>query len=340
MIPSVDHHHHGGPTACPTRALRSDAQPYNELATHRQHLETLLDSALATLMLIQAASASVPVFGTHIVGVIRLLNQHTTNTSPTCIPARPPPTPVATTTAATMTLAPAPAPTSTTATYAAATYAAAAASDLRPSSPSPGPAMPEHAASPSRPSAPACPEPVTRPLASLFALTMHHRPCLDHSKPTPLALYKAISGALIDGFHNTRLVVGVQWSRKGNLILHPAEYDCPAFETDEHWHSVVFHAAPAPLDDRTYTRSLIEDGLAASDIPNRVFKGDSVLSRLGDIQTRGSLALCVSLSSELDTLRLINKGGFMAGTWCKVTPYLMKPSSAFQADLRANPPAA
>jgi hypothetical protein len=188
-------------------------------------------------------------------------------------------------------------------------------------------------------------------------------------KADPLALYKAIfSGALIDGFHNTRLIVGVQWSRKGNLILHPAvnactasylteqspfiwpairpllklpeEYDCPAFETDEHWHSVVFHAAPAPPDDRTYTRSLIEDGLAASDIPNRVFKGYSVLSRPADIRTRGSLALRVSLSSEPDALRLISKGGFMAGTWCKVTPYLTKPSSALQADLRANPPAA
>ncbi|KAJ7813558.1 hypothetical protein B0H14DRAFT_2852650, partial [Mycena olivaceomarginata] len=329
MIPSVDHHHHGGPTACPTPALRSDAQPcpHNELTTHRQHLESLLDSALATLMLIQAASASVPVFGTH----IPVLH----------------PLPSPTTTAATMTSAPTPAPISTTATYAAATYAAAAASNPRPSGPSLGPAMPERAASPSRPSAPA--------------------PCLGPLKADPLALYKAISGALINGFHNTRLVVGVQWSRKGNLILHPAvnactasylteqspfiwpairpllklpeEYDCPAFETDEHWHLVVFHAAPAPPDDRTYTRSLIEDGLAASDIPNRVFKGYSVLSRPADIQTRGSLALRVSLLSEPDALRLINKGGFMAGTWCKVTPYLTKPSSALQADLRANPPA-
>ncbi|KAJ7810452.1 hypothetical protein B0H14DRAFT_3757372 [Mycena olivaceomarginata] len=254
-----------------------------------------------------------------------------------------------------MTSAPTPAPTSTTATYAAATYAAAAASNPRPSGPSLGPAMPERAASPSRSSAPACPEPVARPTRVIIRFDDAPQTLPRPLKADPLALYKAISGALIDGFHNTRLVVGVQWSRKGNLILHPAspfiwpairpllklpeEYDCPAFETDEHWHSVVFHAAPAPPDDRTYTRSLIEDGLAASDIPNRVFKGYSVLSRPADIQTRGSLALRVSLSSEPDALRLINKGGFMAGTWCKVTPYLTKPSSALQADLRANPPA-
>jgi hypothetical protein len=97
-------------------------------------------------------------------------------------------------------------------------------------------------------------------------------------KADPLALYDAITGALVDGFHNTRLVVGVRWSRKGNLILYPAanactasylvgqspfiwpairpllklpeEYDCPVFETDEHWHSVIFHEAPA-LPDST-----------------------------------------------------------------------------------------
>ncbi|KAJ7734541.1 hypothetical protein B0H14DRAFT_3168685 [Mycena olivaceomarginata] len=234
MIPSVDHHHHGGPTACPTPALHSDTQPcpHNELTTHRQHFETLLDSALATLMPIQAASASVPVFGTHIVGIIRLLNQHTTDTSPTCIPARPPPTSVATTTAATMTSAPTPAPTSTTATYAAATYAAAAASDPRPSSPSRG------------------------------------RRC-----PSALctASYLTEQSPFI-------------WPAIRPLLKLPEEYDCPAFETDEHWHSVVFHAAPAPPDDQTYTRSLIEDGLAASDIPNRVFKGYSVLSRPADIK--------------------------------------------------------
>jgi hypothetical protein len=107
--------------ACLTPALCSDTQPcpHDELTTHHQHLETLLNSALATLMLIHAASASIPVFGTHIVGVIRLLNRHTTDTSPTCTPV----TSVATTTPATTTpvptLALTPAPAFTTATYAA-----------------------------------------------------------------------------------------------------------------------------------------------------------------------------------------------------------------------------
>ncbi|KAJ7715295.1 hypothetical protein B0H14DRAFT_2644190 [Mycena olivaceomarginata] len=347
MIPSVDHHHHGGPTACPTPALRSDAQPcpHNELTTHRQHLETLLDSALATLMLIQAASASVPVFGTHIVGIIRLLNQHTTDTSPTCIPARPPPTSVATTTAATMTSAPTPAPTSTTATYAAATYAAAAASDPRPSDPSLGRRCPSALHRLRDRLLRRVPNQSHDPLASLSASTMHRRPCLDHSKPTPLLLEQegeldpppAVNACTASYLTEQSPFI---WPAIRPLLKLPEEYDCPAFETDEHWHSVVFHAAPAPPDDRTYTRSLIEDGLAASDIPNRVFKGYSVLSRPADIRTRGSLALRVSLSSEPDALRLINKGGFMAGTWCKVTPYFTKPSSALQADLRANSPAA
>ncbi|KAJ7312452.1 hypothetical protein DFH08DRAFT_1044515 [Mycena albidolilacea] len=230
--------------------------------------------------------------------------------------------------------------------------------------------MSERAAWPSRRSAPACPEPVARPTRVIIRFDDAPQTLPRPLKADPLALFKAITVALVDGFHNTRLVVGVQWSRKGNLILHPAvnactasylveqspliwpairpllklpeEYVCPAFETDEHWHSVVFHAAPAPPENRTYSCSLIGEGLAFSNIPDRAFKGYSILSRPADVRTRGSMALRVSLSSESDALRLINKGGFMAGTWCKVTPYLAKPpsspsSSTVTEDLRGIP---
>lgn len=165
---------------------------------------------------------------------------------------------------------------------------------------------------------------------------------------------------LEDGVKNTMLVVGVQRSQRGNLVLLPAtdactasflldqshliltalrpllwlpeNYERPLFETDESWHSVVFHGVPM-LPSRSadsYDHEFIQEALQISGALHRALRGHSLLCRPADLQTKGSIALRISLSSKVDASHLIRNGGFMAGTWCRVSPYVgrhLEPSS-------------
>ncbi|KAF8145409.1 hypothetical protein K438DRAFT_1781875 [Mycena galopus ATCC 62051] len=150
------------------------------------------------------------------------------------------------------------------------------------------------------------------------------------------------------------MIAGVEWSKKGNLILHPARatctakflaaqkdfiwpalrpvlelpeaYLCPTFDTDEQWHSVVFHRVPVPPTRRAaeFSYRFIQNALTRSDASHGVLKSFSLLCRPADLETRNFLALRVSLSSEADAIHLIKNGGHMGGAWCRVTSYVQK----------------
>ncbi|KAF7365768.1 hypothetical protein MVEN_00450700 [Mycena venus] len=340
MILSLNHHHQKGQTACPAPAHHTsdNLSSHDELLTHYQHLETLLDSALATLTLIHGISSS-PVYTPHLLGVLRVLDRHITQPSPITMPSD-------STTATTATTTPTNAPKFEPPT---ATYAAVTVADPQPALTCEAikhesPARAAHLCSP--------PKQPTRVVIRFDKMPT------DQPKPvraSPLHLYKAISLALADcDIGNAALVAGVQWSRKGNLVLRPAtdtctakllsqqfhriwpairpllklseDYKCPVFETDEQWHSVVFHGVPMPPTRRAgaFSSDLVDISLQTSGASHGVLKSYSVLCHPEDFQTRDSLALRVSLSSEVDAAHLIKNGGFMAGTWCRVSPYAEK----------------
>ncbi|KAJ6544445.1 hypothetical protein B0H19DRAFT_1309921 [Mycena capillaripes] len=174
---------------------------------------------------------------------------------------------------------------------------------------------------------------------------------------SPLSIYNKLTPALsLESVGYTKLLAGVQWTRNGNLVFQPAAevctakflaeqydniwpairpllklpetYSCPAFDTDERWHSVVFHGVPVPPNRcaDTFIHALV-DRCVTSEISQGELNGFSVLNRPEDLQTRDVLALRVSLSSEADASCLIKHGGFMAGTWCRVSHYVKKPQT-------------
>ncbi|KAJ7785032.1 hypothetical protein DFH07DRAFT_763648 [Mycena maculata] len=173
----------------------------------------------------------------------------------------------------------------------------------------------------------------------------------------PLTLKDTIERALRSNFdmeHSfPKFLAGVQWSRKWNLILHPdlefctakfiseqsqqiwaaicpllglpEKHQCPLFETDMRWHSVVFHGVPMLADQRpeAYTYSAISTCEVAGDMHGELM-GHSVLCRPEDFQTHKSVAIRVSFSSDLDALRLVKNSGYMLGTQCRVLHYIKK----------------
>ncbi|KAJ7687453.1 hypothetical protein B0H17DRAFT_1070275 [Mycena rosella] len=175
--------------------------------------------------------------------------------------------------------------------------------------------------------------------------------------PTQVCLttiYLAVDKALSGPIGGSGFLAGAQWTQNGNLVLHPAldfctakfiaeqcdliwavirplmglkeKHPCPIFDTDEKWHTVVFHGVPMPAARRTeaFTPSIVRAWAA----PRGEVMGHSVLCRPEDFQTRRSVALRVSLSSEADAQKLIENGGYMLGARCRVSRYVEKPRKA------------
>ncbi|KAF7358306.1 hypothetical protein MVEN_00880000 [Mycena venus] len=180
------------------------------------------------------------------------------------------------------------------------------------------------------------------------------RPC-----PSAAQLYGVITDALhplfeYDADTSESVIAGVQWSRAGNLILHPAEElctpkllashgsviwsairpllripgsedrKCPAFDTDDKWHSVVFHGVPVPspkVDAWTvFTRDRIEQWVT-SPTSCGTLRECSILCRPDNIEKKNSLTLRLSFSSAADADRLVKKGGYIFGVPCRVSRY-------------------
>ncbi|KAF7350061.1 hypothetical protein MVEN_01307800 [Mycena venus] len=346
MFSRPDHHHQSGPAACPA-GPSLPTPPYSSvgardhLIDHHRHLETLLDSTLATLTLIHAESAAgghclLP-YSPHLLGVFNLISHHIISPIPTT-----PSTPVPTTT---HTEATAPlAPTS----YTAATRVM-----------SPTPPETNMAKQPTaKPRAPI----VEKPPRIIIRFDREPAHLSRPQRPSPATLYSAITNALLpllDDTTNTRsCLAGVQWTKSGNLALHPATDVCtakflashsytiwstirpllglpddresPAFDTDERWHSVVFHGVPmpAPKTDapKVFTRELVDEWVTSPSSQGSL-REYSVMCRPDDLEHRKSLTLRLSFSSEADAERLIRTGGYMFGVPCRVSRYVPRPRS-------------
>ncbi|KAJ7874343.1 hypothetical protein B0H14DRAFT_3437796 [Mycena olivaceomarginata] len=143
-------------------------------------------------------------------------------------------------------------------------------------------------------------------------------------------LYFAVEGALTE----QSLIGGIQWSRRGNLILHPPssgtarslvlqrkriwaaihplqglpkDYTCPPFETNDSWYSVVLHGVPAPTinDEPTVLRpDEVQSWLALNSGLRGEVKATSVLCSPADLKTKQRVAVRVSLSLSEDAFLL------------------------------------
>ncbi|KAJ7757775.1 hypothetical protein DFH07DRAFT_940451, partial [Mycena maculata] len=338
MFSHSDHHHqspcsvHSTPAGGP-----SPSTIPADLLAHHQHLESLLDSALATLALIHSTSTvttnGVIPYNLHMVQVTQALARHITPCSdhtPTLLP----------TPTADQRLNHAHVP---------ATYATAAAAHPK-RSPSASPTIPApNTTQQSRrhaPVVPTCEHPQGTRVVVRFDLTPSQPP----DRAAPISLYCAIDEVLPDAG-----LSGVRWTKGGNLVLVPgrhfctgkfllhqrkkiwmairpllglpSDYKCPAFESNERWHSVVFHGVPASVTDAPIDLKGIRAWLDLDDVQGSL-KAFSILSRPEDLQTRKELAIRVSLSSEEDARRLVENGGSFYGAQCRVTHYTSKPRAA------------
>ncbi|KAJ7761184.1 hypothetical protein DFH07DRAFT_771514 [Mycena maculata] len=145
----------------------------------------------------------------------------------------------------------------------------------------------------------------------LEVLWVLNRHILPSSSTTPSMDMPMVTAAMF--------LPGVQWSRKWNLILHPdlefctakfiseqsqqiwaaihpllglpEKCQCPLFETDTRWHSVVFHGVPMLADQRpeAYTHSMISTCKVAADMHGELM-GYSVLCRPEDFPPCESVA--------------------------------------------------
>ncbi|KAJ6579479.1 hypothetical protein DFH09DRAFT_1275846 [Mycena vulgaris] len=304
---SRSHHHHQIPAAT-TAPSSWTASPEDHIA-YQQRLESLLDSALATLALLHEGHYAPvpPTFSRHTTEVLLALNRHifTHPTITTC------PVPVPT---------PAPAPSlpraephfATPATY------AATADPGRSTPKPPNPHTNKHSAVPS--SRTTSPVPSTQ-VAPGTAATNRAR-----LRASRLILYKTVNDALPA---HTNQISGIQWTRKGNLVINarhgyctakllaaqqvkiwnairpvlglPRTFEQPKFEVDEPWHSVVLHGVPMPpsrsldhihLDDIQFWLDAAEAGTAMS---------FSVLCAAADFPTptHGSVTLSSSYINNL-----------------------------------------
>ncbi|KAJ6606251.1 hypothetical protein DFH09DRAFT_1269282 [Mycena vulgaris] len=343
---SRSHHHHQIPAA--TAAPSSWTVSPEDHIAYQQRLESLLNSALATLALLHEGHYAPvpPAFSRHTTEVLLALNRHifTHPTITTC------PVPVPT---------PAPAPSlprtephfATPATY------AATADPGRSTPKPPNPHTNKHSAVPSSrttspvPSTQVAPGTAATNRARLRAsrLIVRFDPLAAPKHADVRQLYKTVNDALPA---HTNQISGIQWTRKGNPDINarhgyctakllaaqqvkiwdairpvlglPRTFEQPKFEVDKPWHSVVLHGVPMPpaqsldhihLDDIQFWLDAADAGTAMS---------FSVLCAAADFPTRESLSVRISLSSEADALRLINDGCTLYGALCRVSRYVPK----------------
>ncbi|KAJ7667312.1 hypothetical protein B0H17DRAFT_1088782 [Mycena rosella] len=264
-------------------------------------------------------------FTPHLLEVLRLLNHHI---SP--LPSIPPPTTLPTATAsatAAATTPPCPA------TYASAARPSSSESPINPDnhtltrsgssrrspSPSPSPTLHDMPSPTTRSSAK---KPPTQVIVRFDRQAASGRP--QPTRTSPLDLKDAVEDALRSCFDTfPRFLAGIQWSRNRNLILHPdlgfctekfiaeqckqiwtvlrpllglaGNHPCPSFETDEKWHSVVFHGVPMLADHRpeAYTWLALSTCTVSEDMHGELMD-HSVLCGLEAFRTRCSVAILLA----------------------------------------------
>ncbi|KAF8151885.1 hypothetical protein K438DRAFT_1865035 [Mycena galopus ATCC 62051] len=351
MIPDLYHHHQNVPLAVPSPGVSDGglASTPAQLAAHYKHLESLLDSALATLTLIHTTScATPPLFASRTVQLTRALTHfvsHSATTTPNPTATTCPTTSPTTLPPRTATTAPTTGPTSNPhPTPASATYATAASHQT---------VIPDAA---HRSALPRAEEDLGSNNAAAPAPASRVIICFDE-QPLSLAAPQPYRAAewLIDQtitklfaeFNDTKhakMIAGVEWSRKGNLVLLPARETCTAkflaAQKDFIWPALrpilklpegfvcptLTQMIPVPPTRRAadFSHRFIQDALKRLDASHGVLKSFSLLCCPTELETRDYLALWVSLSSEADAIHLVKNGGHMARAWCRVTSYVQK----------------
>ncbi|KAJ7138324.1 hypothetical protein C8R44DRAFT_848165 [Mycena epipterygia] len=333
MLSHSDHYHSNAVGSCPaletvsTGCFSLTSTP-EQLTAHYRHLESLLDSALATLTLINATTTiTTPPHTLHVIQVswalVHLIgtSAHTTLTRPGS-----PPT-------STDDLAPIATP---KATYATAADPHHHQSPLA-TTPDPNTIKQQR---PSSSPAPTRDMPFKSRVVIRFDLKPSHLP--PPTQASPINLYDAID----DAISVTSPLSGVKWSQHGNLILYPrhtstaeflllhkaeiwtaihpllklpTKYLRPPFEVDGPWHSVVFHGVPTASTQSLDCKD-ITAWFDSHDVKGKV-KALSILCRPEDLSTRNTVAVQVSLDSEADAEFLVKNGGCFYGLQCRVTRY-------------------
>ncbi|KAJ7336208.1 hypothetical protein DFH08DRAFT_965103 [Mycena albidolilacea] len=320
----------------PHRPAGDYLQQLDPLSAHYFRLESLLDSALATLTLIRdyAPTTDLPTLTDHMTEVLRALCR--LDPLPAPCPATPTTTPM-------VTPSPSPPPPSKTATYAEAVAApdpvatpTADADETTPTNPSPhSERVKTHTPTPDLVFR------LNSPSYTLPPIT---------SRPHPAQLFFDISGSPILGDLS---LTSIRWTSKGNLTLAfhhgqnftaeeamnkvPAIWDfvrpllklpkhcaCPRVDRGEPWHNVVIHGVPTAGDaHRKDSIGSPEEWLQENRIHGTVV-GVSVMG--GDVGhlTRGATPLRVSLSSKNDADLLVRNGALIYGAWCRVSRYIAK----------------
>ncbi|KAJ7830286.1 hypothetical protein B0H13DRAFT_1915998 [Mycena leptocephala] len=300
----------------PTTTIKMGRQPArDDLASHHRQLEAQLDSVLATLTLIHELGpmADPCAYSPRLLSVFHLISRGITSHTATAVPPiAPVPTPTTTQ----------PVPSTAMATY------ATAVSDPRPvfpstSAPESNTAKPLITKSPSSPSPPRATHTAERPTRVVIRIDREREYFQLKRRPHPVTLYNAVGTTLcpLSGMpHVKDVLAGLQWTRSGNIILHPAtgvctakylvnqgdtiwtalrpalglseQCKCPAFETDERWHSVVFHGVPIPpTDPLSYlTHRELVDGWVTSPSSKGELRDCAILCRPEELKKKKSLA--------------------------------------------------
>ncbi|KAJ7482113.1 hypothetical protein B0H11DRAFT_2193450 [Mycena galericulata] len=288
---------------------------------HQLRLETLLESALATLMLLHDAAITPVAHTTHTFEVLAALNRRISAPSTTA-------TPHTAHISAPDVSATSPALDKDTKTTSM-TYARAVSAET-PRSPSPSPSDSDQSDIVIRLDCPDLPE-------------------YERAYP-PLILYDiqtAIPGKLFAGVRwtcNKNLVLQIKpgtvsasymietytrriWDVLKPILRLPDNLPLPMFETGGSWHSVVFHNLPAAKHD-CYALPHVQESLREGGF-NHVVKAISILCDDQELERRVKnkipISMRVSVLTEAAAQQLVDRGGHIVGGRFRATHYLAKP---------------
>ncbi|KAJ7253276.1 hypothetical protein C8J57DRAFT_1660518 [Mycena rebaudengoi] len=349
MFSRSNHHDLAGASAptAPSTLCYTSSSYLEPPSTHHQHLEALLDSALATLVLIHETTSGPIAHSPRVTDVLRVLTRRiiATSTSATTPAPDSAPTPPPL-------LVPERAPDT------AATYAHALSAE---SSQPPKDNIPKHC--PILPTPSPSPPPSSRP-------PQHRRPdseipdvilCLDllpqsvSHRCSEGKLLITASDALEKAIGAVPAISGVRWTRNGNLALQvdldggssktiaahasviwaairpllgfTEQQRQPRFNEGNPWRAVVFHAVPVgPKSKKQFTLSSVRSWLGL-DGPTSPVRAVSVLCRNEDFAGKQYVSLRISMDSDTESQRLVTEGGLLFGTWCRASHYAARPRS-------------
>ncbi|KAJ6458788.1 hypothetical protein C8R45DRAFT_942625 [Mycena sanguinolenta] len=315
--------------------------PYRDNLSHYHRLESLLDSALATLTLIRDTAnnpAAPPAFTLHMTQVLRALCRH-------AIPAPVEPTGPSLLPPTSMAHEP------QTATYAQAVNTATdhVATPIgvdnntskQPSTRSPPPHPP--------------PPPTAQPWLDSTRPDLIFRFDLEapRRKPHPVTLFADIGPKTVGNLH----LGGFRWTRGGNLavtfapgyrcttaskfeaapvaaiwqairplIRFPADCPCPRVDGGSSWHSVVVHDVPTVKDTHRGSETSLTQWLYNGGFLGHV-EDSSILCTDEALVERELVPVRLALSSRGNAEFLVENGALLFGSRCRVSHYVARSKS-------------